>query len=143
MHKPLFLAAALALTGAAGLAAAQPAPPAPPVPATPAPPPAAAQAPTPPLPPGPGPQAQLPGGPRGAMGGPVGGPGFDGPRGRMGGPEGHMHRGRRGPRSEAASFFFQKDDSVIHIHCAEDEPTRACVDAASALLDKLGSLPNR
>ncbi|MBP0494214.1 hypothetical protein [Roseomonas indoligenes] len=137
MHKPLFLAAALALTGAAGLAVAQPAPPAPPAPGAAAP----LPAPPPPLnPQGPGPQAQ---GPRGPMGGPMGGPGFEGPRGPMGGPEGRMRGWHHPPRSESASFFFQKDDSVIHIHCAEDEPTRACVDAASTLIDKLATMPNR
>lgn len=127
MHKPSFLAAALLLTGAAGLALAQPAP--------------APEAGGPIAPPaGPGPQAQapMPPGP-----GPAG-PGF-GPRGPRG-PEMDRMRGfphRPPPPSRAASFHLQREDSVIHIRCAENEPTRACVDAAAVLLDKVAGLPTR
>jgi hypothetical protein len=117
MHKPTLLVAALALTSMSGLALAQPAPDsgAPP----------------------PGPQAQAPAPP-----GPPG-PGY----GRPGMMEGHgaMMRGwhRAPPSSRAASFHFERGDAEIHIRCAEGEATRACVDAAVVLLDKLGSMPMR
>ncbi|TPG60344.1 hypothetical protein EAH89_02890 [Roseomonas nepalensis] len=126
MRKPFLLAAALAL--AAGPALAQVgAPPGPPPGA--APPPQAA-APVPPPPP-PGPR----------------GPGMEGP-GMMGGrmmpgePPGPMRGWHRGPPpSRAASFHFQREDGEIHIHCAEGESTRACVDAAAVLLDRLVGAP--
>ena len=122
MHKPLFLAAALGLMGASGLAHAQPAPPSPAAP----PPPPQVQAPVPPPPPGPGP----------------GGPGTHGPMMMEAyGPMRGWHRAP--PPSRAASFYFQRKDDEIHIQCAEGESTRACVDAASVLLDKLGTLPAR
>ncbi|WP_424135556.1 hypothetical protein [Roseomonas chloroacetimidivorans] len=125
MRKPLLLAAALALTGVTGLALAQtaPSPAAPPAPQ--------AQALTPPPPPGPQAQAPMPvppGGPRG--------PGMEGP-----GPMRGWHH-RHAP-SRAASFHIERDDSAIHIRCAEGESTRACVDAAVVLLDKVGSMPAR
>jgi hypothetical protein len=71
----------------------------------------------------------------------MGGPGY-GPRSpEMDGP---MHGFRhRPPPSRAASFHLQREDSMIHIRCAENEPTRACVDAAAILLDRVGNLPNR
>ena len=85
---------------------------------------AVAQAPSPPPPPGP-------------MSGPEGGPG-----GEMG-PGGHHFGGMRGmhrpPPSKAARFMFRKGDAVVAIKCADDEPTKACVDAGSALLDKLAA----
>jgi hypothetical protein len=117
MHKPTLWVAALALTSMSGLALAQPAP-------------------DPGAPP-PGPQAQAPAPP-----GPPG-PGY----GRPGMMEGHgaMMRGwhRAPPSSRAASFHFERGDAEIHIRCAEGEATRACVDAAVVLLDKLGSMPMR
>lgn len=39
--------------------------------------------------------------------------------------------------SKGARFHFSRNDGVVDVKCAEDEPMRACVDAASALLDKL------
>lgn len=131
MNKPVLLAAVLGLTGAAGMALAQPAPP------PPATPPAApqVQAPAPPPPPGPGPRGP-------GMAGPEGGPGMHGPMMMEAyGPMRGWHRPP--PPSRAASFYFQRDDAEIHIQCAEGESTRACVDAASVLLDKVGALPNR
>ena len=70
---------------------------------------------------------------------PDGGPGPQGP-GEMRGPEGYM-RGmmmmqmRRAELSKAAHFRFRKGDALVDIRCAVDEPTKACVDAGSALLD--------
>jgi hypothetical protein len=128
MHKPTLLAATLVLTGAAGLALAQPAP-------APAAPPAQAQAPTPPPPP-PGPRGPGMDGPPGRGPGMMGGYGYPG----MG--EGHpMAMWHPVPHSRAASFHVERGETEIHIQCAEGEPTRACVDAASALLDKIGAMP--
>ncbi|MFT8243432.1 hypothetical protein [Roseomonas sp. BN140053] len=80
---------------------------------------------------------------------PPGGPGLRGP-GPMGqgmGP-GMGHGWGRGPRGfgpppprRAASFHVERGDMEIHIRCAETEPTRACVDAAGSLLDKIASMP--
>ena len=116
MHKPFVLAAA-ALLGSATLAAAQPSPP-------PAPPPAASDAPA--------AQPQPP---------------SDGMRERMrsGGMmrEAYMRRAmeERGPR--AARFRFEKEGAMVGIQCANNETTRACVDAAAVLIDKLGAQPAR
>jgi len=47
-----------------------------------------------------------------------------------------MRRGRmRGP--EGAHFTFERDGAVIDLRCADNETTRACVDAAAVLLEKL------
>jgi hypothetical protein len=67
-----------------------------------------------------------------------------GPMGEMGrGPMEHMGPGMHGmhrpPPSKAARFMFRKGDAVVAIKCADDEPTKACVDAGSALLDKLAA----
>ncbi len=84
--------------------------------------------------------AQAPGGdapppPHGEMG--------QGPHGEMGhmgpGMHGMMHGMHRPPPSKAARFMFRKGDAVVAIKCADDEPTKACVDAGSALLDKLAA----
>ena len=82
-----------------------------------------------------------------------GGPGGPGPgmagRGMPPGPpmmeaHGPMRGWHRGPPpSRAASFHFQREDAEIHIHCAEGETTRACVDAAAVLIDKLATIPTR
>ena len=115
MHKP-FVLAAMALLGSATLAAAQPSPP-------PAPPPPAADAPAPPQQPG------------------------EGMRERMRGPgmmrEAYMHgmMQQNGPR--AARFRFEKEGARVSIACANNETTRACVDAAGVLIDKLAAQPTR
>lgn len=75
---------------------------------------------------------------------------------REGGPPGMMHGGpmhggrhamrmmeRMHNQSKAARFNFVRDDASISIKCADDEPTRACVDAAGVLLDKLAAQPAR
>jgi hypothetical protein len=52
-----------------------------------------------------------------------------------------MHGRHHGPRSDpAAHFRFRRGDAEIDIHCALQEPMRACVDAASTLLDKVQSM---
>ncbi len=81
----------------------------------------------------PAPDGAPPGGP---MGGPMGGHGEMRPHGHpwMGG----MMR-RMPPPSKAAHFRFRKGDAMVDIKCADDEPTKACVDAGSALLDKLAA----
>ena len=64
--------------------------------------------------------------------------------GEMHGRGGWMHRmmeHRMPPPSKAAQFRFRKGDAMVDIKCAEDEPTTACVDAGSALLDKLMAAP--
>ena len=101
---------------------------------------AMAQAPAaapPPPPPGAGaPQAGGPGmeerGPRGPMG-PMGGPGMEehfGWRHRM------AMRHMPPPPSKAAHFRLRKGDAAVDVKCADDEPTKACVDAAAVLMDK-------
>ena len=88
---------------------------------------AVAQAPTPPAPPpGPGPGAEMHMGEHG--------PGEHGGRGMMQG----MHRH---PTSKSAHFMFRRGDAVVAIKCADDEPTKACVDAAAIILDKLTASP--
>lgn len=44
----------------------------------------------------------------------------------------HMHP------PKGAVFMFRRGDQRVMIKCADDEPTKACVDGAGALLDKLG-----
>lgn len=51
-----------------------------------------------------------------------------------------MH-GRMAPPSKAAHFVLHRGDAVVDIKCAEDEPMKACVDAATVLLDKLATQP--
>jgi len=58
----------------------------------------------------------------------------------------HMEPGHFGPGMRAmrhpprsAVFMMSRGDNRIMIKCSDDEPTRACVDAASALLDKFGA----
>lgn len=122
MHKPLVLATA-ALLGSVALAAAQPSPP-------PAPPPPAADA-----------------APAQPMGDGMRGDRMrehmrDGPGmmrgGDMRGGMGMMQHGAR-----AARFRFERDGATVSIQCAENETTRACVDAAGVLIDKLAAQPTR
>jgi len=137
MRKTALLAT-LILTGSAGLALAQPAPG-----AAPPPPPAPQAQPPSPAPQPPGPRAEGPAGPRGPEGpgphmgmapGPYGYPGMEA---QGYGPP----RPPRPPRSRAASFYVERNDIEVHVQCAEGEPVRACVDAASVLLDKIATLP--
>jgi len=116
MHPPFILAVA-ALLGSATLAAAQPSPP-------PAPPPAASDAPAQPQPSGDGMRERMHGGP-GMM--------------REAYMRGMMQQ--NGPR--AARFRFEKDGAMVGIQCANNETTRACVDAAGVLIDKLAPQPTR
>lgn len=121
----IFALAAAALLGSVTLAAAQPAPP----PAPPAAPPAGQDNPAPdPM--------------RDRMHDGMHGEGRGGMMGhRMGMMGGMMGGGMRGPRG--AHFVFEREGGMIDLRCAENEPTRACVDAAAVLLDKLGSQPAR
>lgn len=38
---------------------------------------------------------------------------------------------------KAAHFMFRRGDSRVDIKCAADEPMKACIEAATTLLDKL------
>ena len=54
----------------------------------------------------------------------------------------HMHGGppwMRMMRMRAAHFHFSRGENVVDISCAAEEPMKACVEAASALLDKLAT----
>ena len=122
MPKTLALAAA-ALLGSVTLAAAQPAPP----PAPPA-----------------GQDNPAPDPMRDRMHDGMHGEGRGGMMGHrmgMGMMGGMMGGDMRGPRG--AHFIFEREGAMIDLRCAENEPTRACVDAAAVLLDKLGSQPAR
>lgn len=92
--------------------------------------------------PAPPPGAPPPGGP-GPMG--EGGPPAMRHGGMMGGMmEGGPHGMRHMMRpSKAARFHFERGEAVADIKCADDETMRACVDAASTLLDKLAAQPAR
>lgn len=59
-------------------------------------------------------------------------------RGHMRG-HGHMHP----PMSRAARFHVTRGDMTLNVRCAENEPMRACVDAATALMDKVAPQPAR
>src|SRR4051812_11605026 len=117
MKKILMLGAGLALMGATGVALAQ-------APQPPAGAPQTMEAAPPPPQGGPGmhrPDMHGPGGP-----------------GMMRGPGGPHHFGP--PPSRAASFSFERGDMQIRIRCAQDEPMQNCVNAASALIDKVGGM---
>jgi len=95
-----------------------------------------------------GPGGQGPGGPPGFPPGPPGmgfgmgpgggGPGMGGPGGGPGhfGPPG-MH-GMMAHPPRAAVFAINRGDTRIMIKCSDEESTRACVEAAGTLLDKVG-----
>lgn len=63
----------------------------------------------------------------------------------MGGPGMGPHGMRMGMMRppKAAIFHFARGEAEIHIKCADDEPTRACVEAAGILLEKLAAQPAR
>ena len=74
----------------------------------------------------------------------MGGPRGPNPMATAGEPEGremgermmrHMHP------PKGAMFVFRRGDARVIIKCADDEPTKACVDGATALLDKLPNAP--
>ena len=44
------------------------------------------------------------------------------------------------PPPKGARFRFSRGDNTIDVRCADDEPTRACVDATVTLLDKLNAM---
>lgn len=44
------------------------------------------------------------------------------------------------PPSKAAHFIFERGDARIDVKCADDEPTKACADTISQLIDKLQTL---
>jgi hypothetical protein len=72
------------------------------------------------------------------------GQGAMGPGGGERGSHGHgwmhgMMARHMPPPSKAAHFRFRKGDAVVDIKCADDEPTKACVEAGSALMDKLAA----
>ena len=69
---------------------------------------------------------------------PQGGPEAGMMHGPMGGPMG-MHRPMM-MMQKSAGFRFKRDGAEIDIRCAAYEPTKACVDAASVLIDKLATL---
>jgi len=54
---------------------------------------------------------------------------------------GMMMGGMRGPRG--ARFVFEREGAMIDLKCADNETTRARVDAAAVLLDKLAPAPAR
>lgn len=63
---------------------------------------------------------------------------------RMGGPHGGPGMMRRMMEaSRGARFHFERGDARVDIRCAADEPMRACIDAATVLLDKLAPQPTR
>ncbi|GJE38713.1 hypothetical protein [Methylobacterium persicinum] len=84
----------------------------------------------PPRGPRPGPEADAPPPPPP----PPGGPGF----GR--GPDAPPPPPPPPPPSKAAHFVFQRGDARIDVKCADDEPTKACADTITQLLDKLQSM---
>jgi hypothetical protein len=75
---------------------------------------------------------QPPGPPPGPMG--PGGPG---------GPGGWHHMPPPPPPSKAAHFRLRNGNAGIDVKCADDEPMKACVDAAGQLIDKLSGIPER
>lgn len=79
-----------------------------------------------------GPEGDGPGHMDGRMGGHM--------EGRMGGRMGGPGRGgmmRHMMDDKAARFDMRRGDTRIDIKCAADEPMKACVEAATALMDKM------
>ena len=63
----------------------------------------------------------------------------DGPRGRGG--DWHGGWGHHGDHRHGAGFWLQSGDIRLGVRCDRNEPMRACVDAATTLLDRVRSLP--
>ncbi|HWL82899.1 MAG TPA: hypothetical protein VNR89_18265 [Roseomonas sp.] len=115
MRRMLIPVVGAACLGLAGMAVAQPAPP---------------------------PPAAGPGSPPAAGNEAPPGPPMRGPRGPDGrpGPEGRMMMGpHHPPPPPGAAFMLRRGNDSIAIHCSERESMQACVNAASAMLDKMGS----
>ena len=72
--------------------------------------------------------------------GPPPGPDADeaGPRGPKGPPGGPGLR-RPPPPSKAAHFRLRRGDMEVDAKCADDEPTKGCVDAVILLMDRMGA----
>lgn len=51
---------------------------------------------------------------------------------------GHMHPPSPPPRGARFHAHADRGETRVDVRCAENEPMRACVDAANVLLDKLG-----
>ena len=45
--------------------------------------------------------------------------------------------------TKSAHFHFRRGENAVDIRCAADEPTKACVEAATTLMDKLAAQPAR
>ena len=57
---------------------------------------------------------------------------------------GMMHRMHHGPEaSKGARFSFERGGTRIDLKCDDDEPMRACAEAAIMLIDKLAPAPAR
>src|SRR5918911_1749924 len=59
----------------------------------------------------------------------------DRPRGRGG--DWHGGWGHHGGRRLGAGFFLQSGETRLAVRCDQNEPMRACVDAATMLLDRV------
>ena len=83
------------------------------------------------------------------MGAQMTAPAMDGMGGRMGYGRAGMGRDVMGYRMgraygpSGARFRFEKEGMRVDIRCSAMEPTRACVEAAGTLLDKLAGQPAR
>ena len=64
----------------------------------------------------------------------------DGPRGRGG--DWHGGWGHHGGHQRGAGFLLQSGDTRLAVRCDQNESMRACVDAATTLLDRVRSLPS-
>lgn len=60
-------------------------------------------------------------------------------RGPRGGPRGWRH-GPPAPPSKAAEFHLRRGPLNFRIRCAEEEPIKACADAALVLMDKFATV---
>ena len=65
------------------------------------------------------------------------GPGAEAPPPPMEGRGGFMYMHHHPMMRDSAGFRFRRDGAEIDIRCAANEPTKACVDAASVLIDKV------
>jgi hypothetical protein len=63
-------------------------------------------------------------------------------RGRMEGRMGRWHRHMMMGRSDGASFSFRNGPARMTVHCPSGEALQPCVNAATQLLEKIGSMKN-